>query len=76
MRRRVGDGVAAQQAMLAVDADVILVAEHRDRDLDLALVAIAWRGLAFAAALDDPAAVAVDMGRGVPVSTRPACRRP
>ena len=43
--RRVGDGVAAHKAVLAIDADVVLVAEHRHRDLELPLVA-ARRGVA------------------------------
>ena len=37
--RRVGDAVAAQKTVRAVDADMVLIAEHRHRDLELALVA-------------------------------------
>jgi hypothetical protein len=47
MRRRMGDSVAAQKAELAIDANVILIPEHRHRDLDPALVAIARWGFAF-----------------------------
>jgi hypothetical protein len=36
---------------MAIDADVILIPEHRFRDLDLALVAIARPGFTFPAAL-------------------------
>ena len=59
--RRVGDGVAPHKAVFAVDADMVFVAEHRHRDLDLSLVACAWRGRALLAALDRPTPVAVDL---------------
>src|SRR5262249_22260569 len=52
MCRRVGDSVAPQKAVLAVNADMVLVAEHRHRDLDLAFVAFLWRDLSLAPALD------------------------
>jgi hypothetical protein len=41
---------------------MILVAKHRYRDLDLALVTFAWRGRALLAALDGPASAALDLG--------------
>jgi hypothetical protein len=59
--RRVGDGVAPQQTVFAVEADMVFVAEHRHRDLDLSLVACARRGHALVAALDGPAPVVVNL---------------
>src|SRR5438045_6315403 len=62
MRRPMGNGVAAQKAEFAIDADVIFVPERRHRDIDLALVAITRRGLPLPAALDCPAPVTVYLG--------------
>lgn len=57
----VGDHKASDEAMRSVDADMVLVAEHRDGDLagPLALRALGRRLLA--AGLNRPAPVAVDL---------------
>src|SRR6185437_3270121 len=62
MPRGVGDDEAADEAMRAVDAEVVLVAKHRHRDLTDGLtlhLARRWRLLA--AALDGPAAFPIDL---------------
>jgi hypothetical protein len=41
---------------------MVLVAEHRYRDFDLAQVTFAWRGRALLAVLDGPASVTVNLG--------------
>ena len=46
--RRMGDGIAPQKAVLAVDADMVLVAEHRHRDLGWRLWPSLGGGLALA----------------------------
>ena len=58
MGGRAGDGEAADEAVLAVDRDVRLVAEHRDGDLDLGLRAVRLRR-ARLGPLQRPAGVAV-----------------
>jgi len=70
----VGDGVAAQKTERAIDADVVLIAEHRYGDLDLALVAVTRPGFALLAAFDRPAPIAVDLGaaRRHPCARHPA----
>ena len=61
MVRRVGDDKTADEAVAAVDAEVVLVAEHRHHDLACGLVLGALGRLGPAAALDGPAPVAVDL---------------
>jgi hypothetical protein len=53
---------------------MVLVAEHRHRDLDLSLVAFPGCGLALLAALDRPPPVTVDLSapRRRPLARRPA----
>ena len=73
---RVGNDIAPQETVLAVDADMVLVPEHRHRDLRLALVAgsLIGRGLALAPALQCPASVAIDLRtpRRLPLGRHPA----
>ena len=61
IRCRMGDGVMAQKAERAINADMVLVAEHRHSDLDLPVVTRAEGGLARLATLDRPPPVAVDL---------------
>jgi hypothetical protein len=72
--RRVGDDIAPQQPVLAIDADMIFVAEHRHRDLRLPPVAGTRRRLALTPTLDGPASVAVDLRppRRFPFGRHPA----
>ena len=59
-----GHGVASDEAIFAVDADMVLVAEHRHRDLrDHPALGPVSRRVSLAAPLDGPAAIAVDLGR-------------
>src|SRR5580700_2558997 len=69
MARRVGGGPAADQAMPAINADVVLVAEGRDREIDTGRTVFTRLGLGV---FDRPACVAVllpQLGRLV----RPLC---
>jgi hypothetical protein len=74
MRCRVRHAIAPQKAVLAVNADMIFVPEHRHRDLDLVLVAVTRRGTPLAPTLARPASVAVDLAapRRLPVGRHPA----
>jgi hypothetical protein len=74
MRCRVRHAIAPQKAVLAVNADMILVPEYRHRDLDLALLAFTRQGITSVPTIDRPASVAVDLGapRRLPVGRRPA----
>jgi hypothetical protein len=64
MPRGVGDDEASDEAVRAVDTEMVLVAEHRHCDLagGLTLHLARWRRL-LAATLDRPAAIAVDLPR-------------
>ena len=66
-----GDRVAAEEAVLPIDADMVLIAEHRHRDLGLTLGLIGRR-LRLSAAFDRPAAVAIDLcaTRLLPIARR------
>jgi len=61
MGRGVGHAEAAHEAVLAVDADVVLVAEDRHGNLGLCLPLLTVSGVALATALDGPAAFGVDL---------------
>ena len=69
--RRVGDDKTADEAVAAVDAEVVLVAEHRHHDLACGLVLGALGRLGPAVTLDGPAPVAVDLAGA---RLRPAAR--
>jgi hypothetical protein len=73
-----GDCVAPDEAMLAVDADMGLVAKRRHRDLRCRpALGPAGQRVALAAPLDGPAALAVDLliGKGLDLITASRHRR-
>jgi hypothetical protein len=59
---RIGDRPAVDQAMPAVDADVIFVTEGRDREIDPSCAILARFGLGV---FDRPARIAVLLARKV-----------